>query len=195
MTREVPPHQPYGPAPATHRPAGPVAPGYEVAASAHTSVAPGGGPGGWPYGGRPPVPPPPREALHRPRRLDPVPGTPFGVLQLDVPPVPSGLAVGALVAGVASILLSLVVVCFGLAGASAGWGPWAAGAFALLAVLVGGAGVVLGVLARRQIGRAKPAPAVRFAGKGLALAGVICAAVGLAGTLGAFALAVLLQLT
>jgi hypothetical protein len=123
-----------------------------------------------------------------------VPGTPFGVLYLDVPPVTSGLAVGALVAGIASILLSLIVVCFGLAGAQAGWGPWAAGAFALLAVLVGGAGVVLGVLARRQIGRAKPPPAVRFAGRGLALTGLICGAIGLAGTLAAFALAVLLRL-
>ncbi|HEX2772877.1 MAG TPA: phage holin family protein, partial [Micromonosporaceae bacterium] len=172
----------------------PAAPAYGPAAPGYGTVAPAAGSGGWPYGGRPAVPPPPREAWHRPRRLDPVPGTPFGVLQLDVPPVTSGLAVGALVAGVASILLSLVVVCFGLAGAGAGWGPWAAGAFALLAVLVGGAGVVLGVLARRQIGRAKPPPAVRFTGKGPALAGLICAAVGLAGTLGAVALAVLLQL-
>jgi hypothetical protein len=140
------------------------------------------------------VPPPPREAWHRPQRVDAVPGTPFGVLHLDVPPVTSGLAIGALVAGIASILLSLVVVCFGLAGAGAGWGPWAAGAFALLAALVGVAGVVLGALARRQIGRARPAPAVRFAGRGLALSGLICAAVGLALTLAAFALAVLVQL-
>jgi hypothetical protein len=115
------------------------------------------------------------------------------VVHLDVPPITSGLAVGALVAGIASILLSLVVLCFALAGADAGWGPWAAGAFALLAVLVGGAGVVLGGLALRQIRGAKPPPAVQFTGRGLALSGLICAALGLAGTLAAFALAVLVQ--
>jgi hypothetical protein len=163
-------------------------------ARGYGAAAPGPvGPGGWPHGGPPPVPPPPREGWHRPRRVDPVPGTPFGVLQLDVPPVTSGLSVGALVAGIASILLSLVVVCFGLIGASAGWGPWAAGAFALLAVLVGGAAVVLGALARRQIGRAKPPPAVRFTGRALALSGLICAGIGLAATLAAFAVAVLLE--
>lgn len=212
---QVPPDQPHGSAPATRSTEpgafgyAPAAPGYGPSVPAPGAGAQGPGPGawpsdgpggwqsdrpgGWPSGG-PPVQPPPREAWHRPRRLDPVPGTPFGVLQLDVPPVTSGLAIGALVAGVASILLSLVVVCFGLAGASAGWGPWAAGAFALLAVLVGGAGMVLGALARRQIARPKPPPAVRFTGKGLAVAGLICAGVGLAGTLGAFALAVLMQL-
>lgn len=174
MTREVPPEQSYGSVPVFMRGAAPAAIG-------------------WPHGATAPVPPPPKEAWHRPRRVEPVPGTPFGVVYLEVPPVTSGLAVGALVAGVASILISLIVVCFGLVGASAGWGPWAAGAFALLATLTGIAGVVLGALARRQIGRVAPPPAVRFTGRGLAVAGLVCAGVGLAATVAAFALAVLLE--
>lgn len=140
---------------------------------------------------RPPVRPPPRDAWHRPRRVEPVPGTPFGLVHLEVPPVTSGLAVGSLVTGIASILVSLVVACFGLIGAGAGWGPWAAGAFALLAILLGGAGVVLGVLGRRQIRRTGPASAVRFTGNGLAVAGLICGGTGLALTAAALALAVL----
>jgi hypothetical protein len=188
VTSEVPSDQPHWAAPSGDRQTGLAPAGPE-----HPPAAPWA-PVRGPQGGAPPVPPPPREAWHRPRRLDAVPGTPFGVLQLDVPPLTSGLAIGGLVAGIASILLSLVVICFGLAGASAGWGPWAAGAFALLAGLVGAAGVVLGALARRQIGRARPAPAVQFTGRGLALAGLICAAVGLALTVAAFALAMLVQL-
>jgi hypothetical protein len=122
-----------------------------------------------------------------------VPGTPFGLVHLEVPPVTSGLAVGALVTGVAAILVSLVVTCFGLIGSGPGWGPWAAGAFALLASLLGGAGVVLGILGRRQIRRAGPASAVRFTGNGLAVAGLICGGTGLASTAAGFALAVLLE--
>ncbi|RLP86355.1 hypothetical protein EAD89_21315, partial [Micromonospora sp. BL4] len=63
--------------------------------------------------------------------MESVSGTPFGVVYLDVPPVTSGLAVGALVAGIASILVSLLVICFGALGANAG-GVWASGAFAVL---------------------------------------------------------------
>ena len=37
----------------------------------------------------------PADGWGRPRRVDAVPGTPFGVVQLDVPPVISGLAIGA----------------------------------------------------------------------------------------------------
>jgi hypothetical protein len=123
-----------------------------------------------------------------------VPGTPFGLVHLEVPPVTSGLAVGALVTGVAAVLVSLVVACFGLIGAGAGWGPWAAGAFALLATLLGGAGVVLGILGRRQIRRTGPASAVRFTGNGMAVAGVVCGGTGLALTAVGFALAVLVEL-
>jgi hypothetical protein len=125
--------------------------------------------------------------------VDAIPGTPFGVVQLDVPPVVSGLAIAALVAGIASILVSFIVVCFGISGAQDGWGAWAAGAFMLLAGVAGGGAVFLGLTARRQIQRPGPAPAIRFTGRGLAMSGLICGAVGLAITVLGFLTAVFLQ--
>ncbi|MFB9237483.1 hypothetical protein ACFFWC_18295 [Plantactinospora siamensis] len=150
-------------------------------------MAPAGGimaPAGGPLPPR--VPPPPAEAVRPPRRVDPVPGTPFGVVQLDVPPVTSGPAIGSLLAGIGSILVALLVGCFGLSGARAGWGAWAAGAFAVLSALAGLAGIVLGLVGRRQIGRPADPPAVRFTGRGLAVAGISCGAAGLGLTVLAF---------
>ncbi|MCX4469944.1 hypothetical protein OOK41_06450 [Micromonospora sp. NBC_01655] len=121
-----------------------------------------------------------------------MPGTPFGVVHLDVPPVTSGLAVGSLVAGIASALISLLVVCL---GATAGTqGAWAAGLFAVLGVLAGTAAVVAGLLGMRQIRRPASPPAVRFAGRGLAVAGISCGATGLALSLLGLGLALLLGL-
>lgn len=151
--------------------------------------APAGG------GGPTPVPQPPRETWRPPRRVDPVAGTPFGLAYLDVPPITSGLAVGALVAGIAAIVVSLVVACFGIVGASGGWGAWTAGAFGVLAALLGAAAIVLGVLGQRQIRQDAPPPAVRFTGAGLATAGIWCGASGLALTVLAFGVAVLLQVS
>ncbi|TDB72944.1 hypothetical protein [Micromonospora sp. KC723] len=124
--------------------------------------------------------------------MDPVPGTPFGVVHLDVPGVTSGPAVGSLVAGVGSIVVSLVVICFGVAGARLG-GAWAAGAFTVPGVLAGAAAIVAGLLGRRQIRRAAPPPAVRFTGRGLATAGISCGAVGMLLSLSGLGLALLLQ--
>jgi len=126
--------------------------------------------------------------------VEPVNGTPFAVVYLDVAPVTAGLAVGSLVAGIGSVMVAIAVGCFGLAGAQGGWGGWAAGAFAILAALLGTAGVVLGLLGQRQIRQAAPPPAVRFTGRGLAIAGMSCGGAGLAITGLAFALALLLQL-
>lgn len=140
----------------------------------------------------PSVAPPPREAWLPPRRIDAVPGTDFGVVHLDVPPITSGLAVGGLVAGIGSLLVTLLVACFGVAGAGGGWGGWAAGAFAILGVLLGGAGVVLGLVARRQIRLSAARPGVRFTGRGLAVAGVSCGGAGIAVTVLAFLVAVML---
>ncbi|PWR10056.1 hypothetical protein DKT68_10330 [Micromonospora acroterricola] len=109
--------------------------------------------------------------------MEPVAGTPFAVVHLDVPPVTSGLAVGALVAGIASILVSLLVICFGVAGANYD-GVWASGAFTVLGVLAGVAAVVAGLLGHRQIRRPAQPPGVRFTGRGLAVAGVSCGATG-----------------
>lgn len=140
-----------------------------------------------------PVAPPPREAWQRPGRVEAVAGTPFGVVHLEVAPITSGLAVGSLIAGIASVLVSMIVACFGLLGAQAGWGGWAAGAFAVLGGLTGLAGLGLGELGRRQVRRVAAPPAVRFTGRGLAFAGLICGGVGLALTVLAFLVAVLLQ--
>ncbi|MFF0368380.1 MULTISPECIES: hypothetical protein [unclassified Micromonospora] len=109
--------------------------------------------------------------------MESVSGTPFGVVYLDVPPVTSGLAVGALLAGIASILVSLLVICFGALGANAG-GVWASGAFTVLGVLAGVAATGAGLLGQRQIRRPAQPPAVRFTGRGLAVAGISCGAAG-----------------
>jgi hypothetical protein len=113
---------------------------------------------------------------------------------LDVPPITSGLAVGALVAGIAAIVVSLLVACFGIAGAGGGWGAWTAGAFAVLGGLLGTAAIVLGVIGRRQTRQNAPPPAVRFAGGQLAVAGIWCGAAGLALTVLALGVALALQL-
>ena len=83
-----------------------------------------------------PVPPPPPNGRWQPERVDAVPGTGFGLVQLKVEPITSGLAIGSLMAGVGSIRVSLLVLCFGLSGAGRGWGGVVAGAFALLGALV-----------------------------------------------------------
>ncbi|MGC4744136.1 hypothetical protein ACLQ28_00520 [Micromonospora sp. DT201] len=109
--------------------------------------------------------------------MEAVPGTPFGVVHLDVAPVTSGLAIGALVAGVASVLVSLLVICVGVAFSNDG-GAWASGAFAALGLLAGVAAVVAGLLGQRQIRRPAAPPAVRFTGRGLAVAGISCGTAG-----------------
>ncbi len=123
-----------------------------------------------------------------------MPGTPFAMVHLDVPPVTSGLAVGSLVAGITSILVSFLVFCFGAVGGGEN-GAWAAGAFATLGGLTGAGAVVAGLLGRRQIRRPAPPPAVRFTGGGLAIAGISCGGAGLLLCLLGLGLAFLLALT
>ena len=116
---------------------------------------------------------PPRPvAFPPPARIEPVPGTPYGLAILPIRPVTTGLASGGLIAGVGALLVSGVVVLFALIGASAGWGPLAAGAFAVLSGLLGIGAVVLGLLALRQIRRSSA-----LTGRGLAITGLICGAV------------------
>ncbi|MBF9131439.1 hypothetical protein I0C86_21105 [Plantactinospora sp. S1510] len=141
-----------------------------------------------------------------------MPGTPFGLVYLDVAPVTSGPAVAALVTGIASVLVAFAAGCLGLLGRNGDWGGWAAGAFAVLAGLLGIVGVLLGEPGRRQTGaagaaprpgaRRRPvawppvaegAPPVRYSGHGLAVAGLICGGVGLALTVLALAVSVLFQ--
>ena len=141
----------------------------------------------------PAVPPPSAGDRWRPARVEHVPGTEFALVQLQVPPIPSGLATGSLLAGIASILVSLLVFCFGLSGASDGWGGWVGGAFALLAVLAGGGAVALGLVATRQIRRSAEPGRIRFTGRGRAIAGVSCGGTGAGIALAALALTLLLQ--
>jgi hypothetical protein len=133
-----------------------------------------------PYPGYAPLqpPPPPPSGRWQPERIDPLPGTPFGLVQLRVVPITSGLAIGSLIAGVAAVLVSLLVLCFGLVGAKAGWGGWVSGAFALLGVVVGGGALALGLVARRQIRGSGRTGQVRFTGRGLAIAGLSCGCAG-----------------
>ncbi len=124
-----------------------------------------------------------------------MPGTEFGLVQLRVEPITSGLAIGSLMAGIGSILVSLLVVCFGLAGASEGWGGWVAGAFTLLCVAAGGGAVALGVVSRRQIRRSGQTGQVRFTGAGLGMAGIVCGSIGAGIALLSLALTLVLQIS
>jgi hypothetical protein len=141
------------------------------------------------------VAPPPTDGVWRASRVEPLMGTEFGLVQFQVPPVASGQSTGSLVAGIGSILVSVLVLCFGLAGSSRGWGAWVAGAFALLAVLAGGGAIALGILARRQISRSGRSGRARFTGRGVAVSGICCGAAGAGISLFALALSVLLQLS
>jgi hypothetical protein len=112
-----------------------------------------------------------------------------------VAPISSGLATGSLIAGIGSIGVSFLVLCFGLAGASDNWGGWVAGAFALLGVLVGGGAAALGVVALRQIRRSYRPGRIRFTGRGAAIAGISCGTAGAGISAVSLALALVLQLS
>jgi hypothetical protein len=137
--------------------------------------------------------PPPHDGAWIPARVEPLPGTEFAMVQLQVPPGTSGLATGSMIAGIASIGVSTLVLCFGAIGKSEGWGGWVAGAFALLAVLVGTGAVVLGLVAKRQIRRSGRDGRLRFVGNGQATAGVSCGSAGAGIALLSLVLSLLLQ--
>jgi hypothetical protein len=152
-------------------------------------AAPGYAPPPVPY--PPAMPPPPRGVQpFRPVRIDPIPGTHFGIAYPGLNPTVSGLAVGSMVAGIGSIVVSLLVLCFGLVGAQRGWGPLVAGAFTVLAVAVGGAALAAALVANRQIRRS----AGENTGRGLAITGLVCGSVGAALALSGLLLAVLVSI-
>lgn len=122
----------------------------------------------------PPVPPPAGGPWRPPKRIEPVPGTPFAVAYLDVPQTTSGPAIGSLVAGIGSLLVTVLVGCFGLIGAQADVGALVGGAFAVLALAMGAAAIALGLVGMRQVRR------VRVGGRGLAVGGIACGASGIA---------------
>src|SRR6266487_3284856 len=131
------PRPPYGaqPPPYAPSPAGPVGyppPGYRAAPP---TPYPAYGPApGYPAA---PVPAKPGAGAVV---IEPAPGGDFGMALLPVPPTTSGLAIGSLVAGIASILVSVAVFCFGISAK-----PLVALAFGLLAGFIGAAGLVLGL--------------------------------------------------
>lgn len=138
------------------------------------------------------VPPPPPDGRWKPGRMEPVPGTEFGLVHLEIAPLSSGLATGSMIAGIGSVLVSVLVLCFGLAGAEEDWGGWVAGAFTLLAVLFGLGAVGAGLAARRQIGRSGRGR-VRFVGRGQAVTGISCGAIGAGIALLSLVLALVVQ--
>jgi hypothetical protein len=104
-----------------------------------------------------------------------MPGTPYRLVLVGLPRTPSGPAAASLPLGIASILVSLVVMCFAAVGVQGGWGPAVAGAFALLSGFAGVGAIVLGQIGLRQTRRAPD----RITGRGPAIAGIVCAIVGL----------------
>jgi hypothetical protein len=156
-------------------------PGQSAYGPGQSAYVPGQAPNG---GGQPspmPVavpPPPPAAGRWQPERVEAVPGTEFGLVQLRIAPISSGPAIGSMIAGIASILVSLLVLCFGLAGSSDGWGALVAGAFAVLAVLAGGGAIAVGLTAIRQIRKSQEPGRIRFTGRGLGVAGIVCGSIG-----------------
>ena len=131
-------------------------------------------PAGYPYLPLPPLPPPLPGGVPRlrPVRIDPVPGTSFGIAIPALNPTVSGLAVGSMVAGIGSILVSLIVVCSGISRNSSG--VLVGGAFAALAATVGLGALGAAFAALREI----RGSAGQVTGRGLAITGLACGAAG-----------------
>jgi hypothetical protein len=154
--------------------------------------APAGSPAAPPQPAYRPAPvatvPPPKDAIRQPIRIEPVPETSFGLAIYGAPPTVSGPSIGSLVAGIASILVSMAVSCAALVELSAtaedsttnpGSGALFGGAFAALAGFLGIAGIGLGLAGMRQTKRAALAADGAVSGRGMAIAGLVCGAVGL----------------
>lgn len=97
---------------------------------------------------------------------------------------------GALVAGIGSVLVSVAVWCFGLAGSSEGWGALVGGAFFVLAALLGLAGVGLGAGGLRNIRRDLTKVST---GKGYAITGIACGGFGVLSAILGLVTAILLS--
>ncbi|WP_412541503.1 hypothetical protein R8Z50_02640 [Longispora sp. K20-0274] len=184
----VPPGQPYPSAP---QPGQPHPYSTQPPLFAHPAPVPpmAAAPAPVPQWHRPPAPPrQPGPAITMAAVL-PGPGGDFNLAYPAVRPIQSGVALGSLSAGIASLLVSIAVLCFGVTGADDGWGAQVGGAFALLGVVAGVAGLGLGTVALRQIRRARG----ELTGRGVAVGGLICAGVGLVSSVGALLLAVVLS--
>jgi len=126
-------------------------------------------------------PPPPRapqqpdEGLLPPVAIQPIPGTPYALALAGLPTAPSGHAAASLPVGIASVLVSFVVACFGVAGAQDGWGLTVAGAFALLAAFAAVAAITLGRVGLRKVRYGVG----RVTGRGVAVSGIVLGIIGL----------------
>jgi hypothetical protein len=89
----------------------------------------------------------------------------------------------------------VLVLCFGVMGASGGWGGWVSGAFTVLSVVFGAGAVALGLVSRRQIRRSGHTGQVRFTGGGMAISGLVCGCAGAGIALLSLALALVLQVS
>jgi hypothetical protein len=153
----------------------------------YAGAYPGGGGPGY-YAAQPPQPfqgPPRPDVRTGPVHVEPVPGTEFGLAIQSVPPTFSGQAIGSLVAGIGSVTVSLVVGCFGIVGGGEDWGVLVSGAFAILAGLLGLAGLGLGLVAVRLIRASRG----RITGRGVAISGIACGGTGVVLTAGGMLLA------
>lgn len=135
----------------------PSSPAFPAQASSPPGLGPASGVPGGPY--------PPTQGYAAPgpaqyaRSAPGAPGYPVSYPQLS--PTTSGLAIGAMVTGIGSTVLSLLACCF-----------WP---FAVLSGLAGIAGGVLGFLGMRQVDDSNG----QVAGKGMAIAGIATGGAGL----------------
>jgi hypothetical protein len=114
--------------------------------------------------------------------VEPVPGTEYGLAIFGAPAGASGPAIGALVAGIAALLVSFVVGCVALLGAAsggAGWGALGGGAFTVLTSFLGAAALGLGGAGLRRTRPQAQPPGSGVRGRGMAVAGVVCGGVAI----------------
>lgn len=107
----------------------------------------------------------------------------FMLVQPRLKPIPSGPAIGSLVAGIGGILASFPGLI------SAAFSPWAGLTFLMLAGLLGGGAVILAVYSRRQVRAAGGGISGRGVGvTGLILGIIACGLAGLTGLISLFSI-------
>ncbi|BCJ37888.1 hypothetical protein Athai_53910 [Actinocatenispora thailandica] len=92
----------------------------------------------------------------------PPPTPQYGVMLPASKPPNSGLAIGAMVAGIAGCAISITGLC-----------SWI---LSVPAILAGGAGLVLGIIARKNL--TSTSGRTEQTGSGMAMAGIVCGAIG-----------------
>jgi hypothetical protein len=134
--------------------------------------------------------PPAGSSVATPERIEAVAGTDFGLAYAQLEPIMSGQAVGSMILGIASILVTLPEAALGLRGAGAGWGALISGAFGILATLLGSAAIGIGVVATRSVKRSVGS----LRGYGIGKAGIILGIIGVSLAVISFVLALIATL-